>query len=308
MHIIIWIGKEKSIIFAKTNNLKDMNEETIIEKSPVVSATNGSVENKQGGNSWKYVTLGGMPGILLGAGLLYAGQTSAQALTQAEEVVAAGDEVTDGQSSQEYCDAPSLVPDNLHVAQVSDSMSFSEAFAAARAEVGPGGVFYWHGGVYGTYYANEWDAMTAEDKQEFAELVQPEINANQVPTPTDAHPDIAVQDSQVVDDAEAQLAQQISENFDMGGDVHIVGYANYDDHLMVGYDLDNDGEADVAIIDVDGDFALSSDDVIVDTSGNAVIIGDLAGTDPTFMANMENPDVASDMPDYMNDANIDPLV
>ena len=248
--------------------------------------------------------------ILLGAGLLYAGQTSAQALAQAEEVVASdgksnGDEVTNGQSSQEYCDALSIVPDSLHVAQVSDSMSFSEAFAAARAEVGPGGVFYWHGGVYGTYYANEWDAMTAEAKQEFAELVQPEINANQVPTPTDAHPDIAVQDSQVVDDAEAQLAQQISENFDMGGDVHIVGYANYDDHLMVGYDLDNDGEADVAIIDVDGNFALSSDDVIVDTSGNAVTIGDLAGTDPTFMANMENPDVAPDMPDYMNDAMLD---
>ena len=290
-----------------------MNEETIIEKNSVVAATNGSVENKQESNPWKYVTLGGMPGILLGAGLLYAGQTSAQALAQAEEVVASdgksnGDEVTNGQSSQEYCDAPSIVPDSLHVAQVSDSMSFSEAFAAARAEVGPGGVFYWHGGVYGTYYANEWDAMTAEDKQEFAELVQPEINANQVPTPTDAHPDIAVQDSQVVDDAEAQLAQQISENFDMGGDVHIVGYANYDDHLMVGYDLDNDGESDVAIIDVDGNFALSSDDVIVDTSGNVVTIGDLAGTDPTFMANMENPDVASDMPDYMNDANIDPLV
>ena len=290
-----------------------MNEETIIEKNSVVAATNGSVENKQESNPWKYVTLGGMPGVLLGAGLLYAGQTSAQALAQAEEVVASdgksnGDEVTNGQSSQEYCDALSIVPDSLHVAQVSDSMSFSEAFAAARAEVGPGGVFYWHGGVYGTYYANEWDAMTAEDKQEFAELVQPEINANQVPTPTDAHPDIAVQDSQVVDDAEAQLAQQISENFDMGGDVHIVGYANYDDHLMVGYDLDNDGEADVAIIDVDGNFALSSDDVIVDTSGNAVTIGDLAGTDPTFMANMENPDVASDMPDYMNDANIDPLV
>ena len=290
-----------------------MNEETIIEKNSVVAATNGSVENKQESNPWKYVTLGGMPGILLGAGLLYAGQTSAQALAQAEEVVASdgksnGDEVTNGQSSQEYCDALSIVPDSLHVAQVSDSMSFSEAFAAARAEVGPGGVFYWHGGVYGTYYANEWDAMTAEDKQEFAELVQPEINANQVPTPTDAHPDIAVQDSQVVDDAEAQLAQQISENFDMGGDVHIVGYANYDDHLMVGYDLDNDGEPDVAIIDVDGNFALSSDDVIVDTSGNAVTIGDLAGTDPTFMANMENPDVASDVPDYMNDANIDPLV
>ena len=255
----------------------------------------GEVEDcKDVMSPWKLVTLGGVAGILMGAGSLYAGQKITK---EVESEEGAGDVPND-----------QIQDEKLKVADVGQGLSFGQAFAAARAEVGPGGVFYWHGGVYGTYYANEWDAMTAEDKQEFAELVQPEINANQVPTPTDAHPDIAVQDSQVVDDAEAQLAQQISENFDMGGDVHIVGYANYDDHLMVGYDLDNDGEPDVAIIDVDGNFALSSDDVIVDTSGNAVTIGDLAGTDPTFMANMENPDVASDMPDYMNDANIDPLV
>ena len=129
-----------------------------------------------------------------------------------------------------------------------------------------------------------------------------------VPTPTDAHPDIAVQDAAVVNSAEAQLAQQLDENFDMGDDVHIVGYANYDEHLMVGYDLDNDGEADVAIIDLDDNFAPSDNDVIVDAQGNAATLGDLMEADPTYMASMENPDVAPDMPDYINDANIDPLV
>lgn len=292
-----------------------MNEETIIEKkNSVVAATNGAVENKQKDGSWKYVTLGGVPGILLGAGMFYAGQVSAQELMKPEEVAVVDDDSVEGEEAvavgteSDYCDAPSMVPENLQVAHVSDSMSFGEAFAAARAEVGPGGVFYWHGGVYGTYYANEWDAMTAEDKQEFAELAQPEVNASQVPTPTDAHPDIAVQDAAVVNSAEAQLAQQLDENFDMGDDVHIVGYANYDEHLMVGYDLDNDGEADVAIIDLDDNFAPSDNDVIVDAQGNAATLGDLMEADPTYMADMENPDVASDMPDYMNDANIDPLV
>ena len=293
-----------------------MNEETIIEKkNSVVAATNGAVENKQKDGSWKYVTLGGVPGILLGAGMFYAGQVSAQGLMKPEEVAVVDEEsaeveeaVAVGEEESDYCDAPSMVPEDLHVAHVSDSMSFGEAFAAARAEVGPGGVFYWHGGVYGTYYANEWDAMTAEDKQEFAELAQPEVNASQVPTPTDAHPDIAVQDAAVVNSAEAQLAQQLDENFDIGDDVHIVGYANYDEHLMVGYDLDNDGEADVAIIDLDDNFAPSDNDVIVDAQGNAATLGDLMEADPTYMADMENPDVASDMPDYMNDANIDPLV
>jgi hypothetical protein len=37
-------------------------------------------------------------------------------------------------------------------------------------------------------------------------------------------------------------------------------------------------------------------------------LGDLAGEpDPNQLAAMENPEVAPDMPDYMNDANIDDM-
>jgi hypothetical protein len=38
---------------------------------------------------------------------------------------------------------------------INDEMSFSEAFASAREELGPGGVFSWHGQDYGTFYAEE---------------------------------------------------------------------------------------------------------------------------------------------------------
>lgn len=48
-----------------------------------------------------------------------------------------------------------------------DDMSFSEAFAAAREDVGAGGIFYWHGKPYGTYYENEWNAMSEADKDEY---------------------------------------------------------------------------------------------------------------------------------------------
>jgi hypothetical protein len=51
---------------------------------------------------------------------------------------------------------------------VTDDMSFSQAFAAAREEVGPGGVFQWHGNTYGTYYANEWQALSPEYQQAFS--------------------------------------------------------------------------------------------------------------------------------------------
>ena len=50
---------------------------------------------------------------------------------------------------------------------VDDSMSFGEAFNAARDEVGAGGVFEWHGYIYSTYTAEEWDAMSQEERDEY---------------------------------------------------------------------------------------------------------------------------------------------
>lgn len=50
---------------------------------------------------------------------------------------------------------------------VTDDMTFGEAFAAARGEVGAGGAFVWHGNVYGTYTAQEWNSMTPAEQQAF---------------------------------------------------------------------------------------------------------------------------------------------
>jgi hypothetical protein len=57
--------------------------------------------------------------------------------------------------------------EGIRVAQVDDDKSFSEAFADARAQVGPGGVFEWRGKVYGTFYENEWDQMSAKERAEW---------------------------------------------------------------------------------------------------------------------------------------------
>ena len=62
------------------------------------------------------------------------------------------------------------IDESVAVAEtVSDEMSFDEAFAAARAEVGAGGAFEWRGGLYGTYYAEEWEAMSDAEKDEFGD-------------------------------------------------------------------------------------------------------------------------------------------
>lgn len=55
---------------------------------------------------------------------------------------------------------------------VNDDMSFKDAFAIAREEVGPGGIFEWHGKLYNTYTREEFGAMTSEQKQEYVASTQ----------------------------------------------------------------------------------------------------------------------------------------
>ena len=51
--------------------------------------------------------------------------------------------------------------------QVTDDMSFNQAFATARADIGMGGYFEWNGKLYGTYYKEEWDAMTPQQHEQY---------------------------------------------------------------------------------------------------------------------------------------------
>ncbi len=110
--------------------------------------------------SWKPVTIGGLTGILMGAGAMY----GVQAIASGSNEVASSAE------------------DGLKVATVDDSMSFSQAFAAAREQVGAGGVFTWHGNIFNTYTAAEWKAMSNDDKHQFAEQVKPQISASDIDT------------------------------------------------------------------------------------------------------------------------------
>lgn len=65
-------------------------------------------------------------------------------------------------------DVINLSEDKIPVASsVSDDMSYAEAFITAREEVGPGGVFEWNGKIYNTYYTEEWDNLSNEEKKKF---------------------------------------------------------------------------------------------------------------------------------------------
>jgi hypothetical protein len=292
-----------------------MNEETISQNNLQIE---GRKEVNKEENPWKLVTLGGVTGVLMGAGLLYGGQMAAKELNPVESPETVAPEA--GETSH-------TLENGLKVAAVNDDLSFGEAFAQARAEVGPGGVFHWHGGIYNTYTAAEWNNMSVGEKHDFAQQVQPEVRPDEVPTPTDANSHVIVEHhvyhhhegspatqteelhqaaADASDDVQ-MVEQQLAKNFDMGDDVHIVGYANAEGHLVVGYDSTGDGQADVAIIDMDNNFAPSDADVIMDREGNLARLGDLNNApNPNQMTAMENPDATSDPADgYMSDGMIE---
>ena len=174
---------------------------------------------------------------------------------------------------------------------VSDEMTFKEAFAAARAEVGLEGAFVWHGQVYSTYRADdpEWKEMSMEDRIAHSEHILsqvhatpytpgedepeitevPEIPAEDVPeeeTPAEENPEEEVP----VEDEDLELIDE-----DEDADVHIVGvelpgteegsdiqitYGEIDGSEAVFADTDGDGEVDLVLINVD-DSDIKMDDL-----------------------------------------------
>lgn len=117
---------------------------------------------------WKEVTIGGISGILLGgAGSLAA---TAATLNNSDDVVDENAEENNENQTEENVateESAQVVAHGNVASGVNDNMSFNEAFAAARSEVGAGGCFVWHGNVYGTYYASEWNAMSPAQRDEF---------------------------------------------------------------------------------------------------------------------------------------------
>ena len=200
--------------------------------------------------NWKPVTISGMTGILMGAGTMYATQSLA----------------TD--------ETPAVVELNeqpLQEASVEGCKSFRDAFEAARAELGAGGVFRWHGNIYSTYTAEEWNAMSTEEKNLFAQRVKPEVSAADIDTneiaKAESTADEDVQVASVQGEgqvAQAQVVAEESSNVQSDDDdVRVIGFGdvNLADGLSVTVEeLEINGQR-VAIIDVDkdgvGDFAMS---------------------------------------------------
>lgn len=141
------------------NEATQYEETSMVEQNNQSDTSTDEVEVKAAKKSvWKRAAVGAGSGLLIGG-----------VATVLMGMKSADSEPTDGNHKEELSN-PEWVDDEIHVAtSVNDDMSFGEAFAAARAEVGPGGCFEWHGNVYGTYTADEWNNMSAEQRAEYGD-------------------------------------------------------------------------------------------------------------------------------------------
>ena len=269
--------------------------ETNLKENPNVQQP--ATENK---DQWLKVTAGAVAGILLGGGSIYAA-TQADHMSSLEEGLSDIGAALDDAAQSSPAITPTIYT-SAPVAHVSNNLSFADAFAAARAQVGPGGVFSWHGGVYGTYYETEWDAMSDGQRMQFTQSIHTEYTPHEY---HEMHPTAHYQAPEYDPDVE------IINDTD---DVHVVARGTIAGHDAVAVDVTGNYDPDVMIIDADDSHSLTEPDVVIDTDGNVATVGDIISggvvDQPDYtvsegpVAHSENPEVAPSMPDYMDDANI----
>ena len=159
-----------------------------------------------------------------------------------------------------------LTPHEMEVATgVEDEMSFSQAFATARQEVGPGGLFVWRGHTYGTYYVNEWNAMGAEERDQYwTDVYYTTSHIEYDPEPNPTQIDLEHDDPMAMEiDDDIEKEQIEKEQIDTDDEALPLVLDENDIYAVV--DIDSDGQPDGLVADVDGSDAL---DLVVDSTGD----------------------------------------
>lgn len=299
-------------------------EETIYSESQESeSQTMGQgaeVKNRED-TRWQTVTLGGVAGIVMGAAGAYA-MSSAAVKDVTDEV----DEDTTDAVGAEVPDATGASHSGeVQMAKVDQSLSFADAFDAARAEVGSGGVFVWHGQLYNTFTADEWASMSDAEKNEFADEVAP-----YVPQPT--HQTQQVQHTTTTTTTEEvtnvhRVGQTVEVDDSEMPEVHFLGVStetredgqtmNFGHMTVEGVnvalvDVDNDQVFDVRWVDANQNMSVEEAEIqdisdaglSVDTFRTLSELEEMSGDGQLEQASHMQDDLAPDMPDYMNDADV----
>ena len=206
----------------------------------------------------------------------------------------------------------------VNITTVDDSLSFAEAWAMAREQLGPGQAFIWRDGVYGTFNQHEWNALSTSEQHEFTAVAVHEYQQIEFPELfAHNHQDVHFVEGEhvltdeviaVADDDHAGNSDEVSMINDDDAVQIIESVAREMESLPEIITLDNglDGMEQIeSLLDIDGDRVLTADDVlgtvatlINDSDSLAQGINMIDG----LFSNTDSADGASDMPDYVSDA------
>ena len=254
---------------------------------------------------WKKVAVGAGSGIFLGSAATLLSASAPLGHAEGENAEEEGSE-----THPEWTDGEVPV-----ASSVSDDMSFSEAFTTARTEVGSGGVFEWHGNIYSTFTEDEWNGMTAEQRDEYGSHFSWHSDNSSTETASSTHSSTSSHSAHATDEVEVSEVTQASHTeevavVDVDPEVEVLGVVHDEDsganiaglavdgQEVVLIDVNGDETFDVMGADVNGDQQLSQNE-IVDISGQNLTVNDLGG--------ISNPDGSlyasnnSNEIDYTND-------
>lgn len=268
---------------AKDEQTQLVDEQTQIIEETVNEEQETSQESKLSSRVKKVAGVAGVAAAGVAAGVVFTSMASGDNADQSTQADAAHTAVPAG---------------DVKVAEVSDDMSFDEAFASARKQVGAGGVFEWRGKLYGTYYKNEWDAMSQADKDQYAANVfgtpQAKVhNDNSQEQPqkdmaedTDAEQNTNVQKVSDQTDNQQDMAevgsgedgkyniQQVygatTVTDDDGNPMTMVG-AKVNGHNAILCDINQDDKIDAMAIDANDDDQITEDEIIPIPQGSVLV-------------------------------------
>ena len=279
------------------------NENTKTEETETSDNKDNAAKGEK--SIWKKVAVGAGSGILLGSAATLLSASAPLGHAEGENAEEEGSE-----THPEWTDGEVSV-----ASSVSDDMSFSEAFTAARTEVGSGGVFEWHGNIYSTFTEDEWNGMTAEQIDEYGSHFSWHSDNSSTETASSTHSSTSSHSAHATDEVEVSEVTQASHTeevavVDVDPEVEVLGVVHdeesganiaglaIDGQEVVLIDVNGDETFDVMGADVNGDQQLSQNE-IVDISGQNLTVNDLGG--------ISNPDGSlyasnnSNEIDYTND-------
>lgn len=147
-----------------------------------------------------------------------------------------------------------------------DQLPFGKAFAAARSEIGAGGVFIWHGRPFNTFFKEEWANMSQAEKTDFNTSVA-NLNA-EIKDVVDQNGYQAFSGAQSVIDANDYPnpdKDDVNTNTINNPPVNNLDDSSSSDPSHVPYDMDGDGYFEtIVFLDANGNI----ETIAIDTDGS----------------------------------------